>query len=134
MTMPSVPAPDEVRCSIDVKLKSNWTYDESQGLFRGPRGKTLSVAESLPQGVNISHKVPHFLGRPQELLTKAERDLCRYLQVQFAEQLDPDKLITEISQLAGVESVTLAPRCELPASMPLASMAPLAMPSPPGRR
>ena len=119
MTMPSVPAPDDVQASIDIKLKANWTYDEDQDLFRGPRGKTFSAGDSLPSGARIVHKVPQLVQRPRASLTVAERDLCRYLQVVDLERADPEPFVAQIRTWPSVESVAIGPRCELPGMGPM---------------
>lgn len=127
MTMPSIPASD-IQCSIDVILKSNWDFEEHEGVFRGPRGKSMAVSGLFPPGVLVTHKVPHFVGRPRRDLSPAERDLCRYLQVQFPPDVDPQHIINALAKVSGIESAALGVRCELPATMP-SLIAPPAMQS-----
>jgi hypothetical protein len=107
VTYPAVPAPKELRGrSIDFKLKPGRRYDEAKGVeFTAPR---------LPKNSRILYKVPSLAGSAVKGLSKAEKDLQRYMQVILPSPRSAKAVLETLRSLLAVEEVHLAPEISLP--------------------
>jgi hypothetical protein len=114
MTYPAVPAPKELRGrSIDFKLKPGWRYDEAKGVFLDRKGVKFA-APRLPKNSRILYKVPSLARSAAKRLSKAEKDLQRYMQVTLPSPNSAKTVLETLQSLPGVEEVHLAPEISLP--------------------
>jgi hypothetical protein len=113
VTYPAVPAPKELRGrSIDFKLKPGWRYDEVKGVFVDPKG--VEFRARLPKNSRILHKVPSLARSAAKGLSKAEKDLQRYMQVILPSPRSAKAVLETLQSLPSVEEVHLAPEISLP--------------------
>jgi hypothetical protein len=111
---PAVTAPKELRGrSIDFKLEPGWRYDEAKGVFVDPKGVEFA-APRLPKNSRILYKVPSLARSASNGLSKAERDLQRYMQVILPSPRSAKAILQTLQSLPGVEEAHLAPEISLP--------------------
>jgi hypothetical protein len=114
VTYPAVPAPKELRGrSVDFKLKPGWRYDEAKGVFVDPKGVEFT-APRLPKNSRILYKIPSLARSKTKGLSKAERDLQRYMQVILPSPRSAKAVLETLQSLPSVEEVHLAPEISLP--------------------
>jgi hypothetical protein len=114
VTYPAVRAPKELRGrSIDFKLKPGWRYDETKGVLVDPKGLEFT-APRLPKNSRILYKVPSLARSKTKGLSRAERDLQRYMQVILPSPRSAEAVLETLRSLPAVEEVHLAPEISLP--------------------
>lgn len=114
VTYPAVPAPKELRGrSIDFKLKPGWRYDEAKGVFVDPEGVEFR-APRLPKNSRILYKLPSLARSKTKGLSRAEKDLQRYMQVILPSPSSAKTVLETLQSLPAVEEVHLAPEISLP--------------------
>jgi hypothetical protein len=114
VTYPAVPPPKELRGrSIDFKLKPGWRYDEAKAVFIDPKGMEFT-APRLPKNSRILYKVPSLARSAAKGLSKAEKDLQRYMQVILPSPHSAKTVLKTLQSLPGIEEVHLAPEISLP--------------------
>ena len=111
---PSVRVPKGVVARpVDLKLKRGWRYDEVKRVLVSNSG-TLFTPSRLPKGTRIAYKVPSLARLTPARLSKAERDLQRYMQVVLPVSLAPEKYLKTIQAWPCVEEARVAPEVSLP--------------------
>jgi len=111
---PAVPPPKGlVGKSVDFKLKPGWRYDEAKGIFVNSRGAQFAPPP-LPKKTRILYKVPALVGSSSDGLSKAERDLQRYMQVLLPPTEAPEEYVKTIQTWPSVEEAHVAPEVSLP--------------------
>jgi len=111
---PAVPPPKGlVGRSIDYKLKTGWRYDTVKKVFIDAKGTEFAP---LPLGNKslIVYKVPGLAGVTPKGLSKAERDLQRYMQVILPPSRSPEELVKTVQSWPCVEEAHVAPEISLP--------------------
>jgi hypothetical protein len=114
MTVPSVPPPDDIRRPLIGKLKKNWLLDVKRHRFVGPQGRDFDPTDELPPESTVDLNVPMLAKRPLSKLSAAEKDLMRYVQIILPKGVEPESQSEKIAKWPCFESVTIAPRYELP--------------------
>jgi hypothetical protein len=111
---PAVPPPKGlVGRSVDFKLKPGWRYDEAKGIFVNSRGAQF-VPPPLPKKTRILYKVPSLARSSSHGLSRAERDLQRYMQVLIPNSEAPEQCVKTIQTWPCVEEAHAAPEVSLP--------------------
>ena len=114
MTYPAVPPPKELtQRSIDYKLKPGWRYDEARAVFVDPKGVEFTVPR-LPKNSRILYKVPSLARSTTKGLSKAEKELQRYMQVILPSLRSAKAVLKTLQSHPAVEEVHLAPEISLP--------------------
>jgi hypothetical protein len=115
--IPAVPLPRGVKIAptIEVKLGRDWRYDPKRGLFMSERGEQFAPGRALPRTARIVPKVPSLARTAPARLSKAERELTRFVQIVLPPRTDPARLIAAIRRWPSVEDAQPAPRVSLPA-------------------
>lgn len=98
---------------VDFKLKRGWRYDEAKGVFVSGRGAHFTPAP-LPKRTRIVYKVPGLARSSPDRLSKAERDLQRYMQVIFPSSSAPENYLETLQAWPCVEEAHVAPEVSLP--------------------
>lgn len=99
---------------VDFKLKPGWRYDEAERVFVSGRGARFAPPP-LPKKSRIVYKVPTLAKAAKEGLSKAERDLQRYMQVILPVSQAPEDLAPAVQSWPCVEEARAAPEVSLPA-------------------
>jgi hypothetical protein len=94
-------------------LKPGRRYDEAKGVFVDPKGVEFT-APRLPKNSRILYKVPSLAGSAVKGLSKAEKDLQRYMQVILPSPRSAKAVLETLRSLLAVEEVHLAPEISLP--------------------
>jgi hypothetical protein len=123
MEPPVLPPPGIVSRPVDFKLKPGWHYDQSHRVFVGEKHNQFAPKD-LPAGTRIEYKVPDLASKPR--LSKAERELQRYMQMVLPPQFAPESVLNRVKRWSFVEEVHLAPEVSLPRG--------IQVPSPPRRQ
>lgn len=111
---PNVPVPKGfVARPVDFKLKRGWRYDEAKGVLVSSAGTQFTPAP-LPKGARIVYKVPRLTGTPSVRLSKAERDLQRYMQIILPVSSAPEEYLKTVQAWPCVEEAHVAPEVSLP--------------------
>lgn len=114
MTYPAVPPPKQLRGrSVEFKLKPGWRYDEAKGVFIDPRGAEFA-APRLPKNSRVLYKAPGLARSAAKKLSRAEKDLQRYMQVILPSPRSTRSVLQAVQSLPGVEEAHLAPEIGLP--------------------
>lgn len=109
---PAVPAPKGlVARSIDYKLKPGWRYDTGKKVFVDAKGAEFALPP-LGRNSRIVYKVTGLPTRGR--LSKAERDLQRYMQVILPPSRSPEALLEKVQSWPWVEEAHVAPEISLP--------------------
>ena len=111
---PAVPPPKGlVGRSIDYKLKLGWRYDAVKKVFVDAKG-----AEFAPRPIGkksrLVYKVPGLANVTRRPLSKAERDLQRYMQVIVPPSRSPEEVLKAVQSWPCVEEAHVAPELSLP--------------------
>lgn len=115
---PAVPTPKSlVGCSIDLRLKPGWRYEESKGAFVSVGGVEFAVPR-LPKDTRVLYTVPSLARSVSKELSKAERDLQRYMQVILPSQRSAKRVLKGVQSWPAVEEAHLAPEISLPMEGP----------------
>jgi hypothetical protein len=114
--VPAIPPPGNVDfpITLELKLKAEWSYDVGRRKFITDTGDEFSPWHDLPKGSKIFNKVPRKLLPENRPLTRAERDLLRYLQVILPVGRAPVELVEPLQRWRCLESVSLGPQVSLP--------------------
>ncbi len=111
---PSVRLPKgAVTQPVDLKLKRGWRYDEAKGVFVSSSGTQFTPAP-LPKGTRIVYKVPRLARSSSDRLSRAERDLQRYMQVILPAASAPERYLKTVQAWPCVEEAHVAPEVSLP--------------------
>lgn len=111
---PAVPPPKGlVGRSIDYKLKPGWRYDTVKKVFVDAKGAEFAP---LPLGKKgrVVYKVPGLANANRGRLSKAERDLQRYMQVILPPSQSHEELLKAVRSWPCVEEAHVAPELSLP--------------------
>jgi hypothetical protein len=116
VTIPPVPVPKDgsVRTPVDIKLKSNWSFDTKRRTFTSDAEETFSPRDSVPQGTRIVYKVPTIARADASRLNEHERELRRYMQVILPRGESPAKYLRAIRDWPPVEEAHVGPDVSLP--------------------
>jgi hypothetical protein len=116
VTIPAVPSPKDgsVRTPIDIKLRSNWSYDTTRRTFTSDANETFSARGTVPPGTRIVYKVPSVARADESRLNEHERELRRYMQVILPRSESPVKYLRTIRAWPPVEEAHVAPDVSLP--------------------
>ena len=106
--------PQGVRPHLVVKLKPEWRYDTSGGMFVSAGGEGLSPAKDLPARSRIEPMVPQLAEADPAELSEDERNLARYVNVIFPKQIAASDYLATVGQWACVEEVRPSPEISLP--------------------
>jgi hypothetical protein len=115
--MPAVPLPRGARIAptIEVKLGRGWRYDPERGVFTNERGEQFAPPrQALPRGAKIVPKVRSLARTAPARLSKAERELTRFVQIVLPLRTDPAPLMATIRRWPSVEDAQPAPTVSLP--------------------
>jgi hypothetical protein len=111
---PAVPPPKGlVGRSIDYKLKPGWRYDTAKKVFVDAKGAKFAPPP-LGKKSRVVYKVPGLAKVTRERLSKAERDLQRYMQVILPPSRSPEGLLKAVQSWPCVEEAHVAPEISLP--------------------
>jgi len=106
--------PANMRPHLVVKLKRKWSYDSRRRMFVETSGKKFSPKKDLPKNTRIIYMVKDLAKEPTDLLSKAERNLARYIQVIMPKGKDPAEYLPILKYWECVEEVRLPPEISLP--------------------
>jgi hypothetical protein len=111
--IPEVPLPrgSKIRTPIDLKLKSAWRFDSRRGVFVSA---DQTFKPELPPKSRIVYKVPSLAKADPSKLSKAERDLQRYIQVILPPGRRPAAYLERIRAWPCIAEAHVAPRVSLP--------------------
>ena len=110
-----VPLPkDSVRTPIDVKLKSNWSFEPKRRIFKSAAGETFSPRSELPKRTKIVYKVSTLAGAEPSTLNEHERELRRYIQVILPRGESPARYLRAVRAWPPVEAAHVGPEVSLP--------------------
>lgn len=110
---PAVPPPKHlVGRAVDFKLKPGWRYDDAKRVFVDDKG-VESAAPGLPKKSRVVYKVPSLARSAPKGLSKAERDLQRYMQL-IVPARPSKELLKRIQSWPWVEEAHLSPEISLP--------------------
>jgi hypothetical protein len=115
--MPAVPLPRgaKIAPTIEVKLGRGWRYNPDRGVFTSERGEQfVPPRQALPRAAKIVPKVPSLARAASARLSKAERELTRFVQVVLPLRTDPAPLVAAIRRWPSVADAQPAPRVSLP--------------------
>jgi hypothetical protein len=111
---PAVPPPKGlVGRSIDYKLKPGWRYDTVKKIFIDAKGAEF-VPLPLGNKSRIVYKVPGLAEVTPKGLSKAERDLQRYMQVILPPSRSPEELVKMVQSWPCVAEAHVSPEISLP--------------------
>ena len=111
---PAVPPPKGlVGRSIDYKLKPGWRYDTVKKVFVDANGAEFAP-RPLGKKSRIVYKVPALAMAIPGKLSRAERDLRRYMQVILPPSRSPEALLAAVKSWPWVEEAHVAPEISLP--------------------
>ena len=111
---PAVPPPKGlVGRSIDYKLKPGWRYDAVKKVFVDAQGAEFALPP-LGKKSRVVYKVPGLANVTRGRLSKAERDLQRYMQVIVSPSRSPEALLKTVQSWPCVEEAHVAPELSLP--------------------
>jgi hypothetical protein len=111
---PAVPPPKGlVGWSIDYKLKPGWRYDTVRKVFVDAKGAEFAP-RPLEKKSRVVYKVPGLAKVAPKGLSKAERDLQRYMQVILPPSRSPQGLLKAVQSWPCVEEAHVAPDISLP--------------------
>jgi hypothetical protein len=114
VTYPAVSAPKELSGrAIEFKLRPGWLYDEVKRVFVDPEGVEFA-APRLPKNSRVVYKVPSLARSAAKGLSKAEKDLRRYMQVILPSRRSGKAVLQSLQSLPAVEQAHLAPEISLP--------------------
>lgn len=110
---PAVPPPKGlVGRSVDFKLKPGWRYDEAKRVFVDDKGVEFA-APQLPKKSRVVYKIPSLARSTPKGLSKAERDLQRYMQIILPSR-SSNELLKNIQSWPCVEEAHPTPEISLP--------------------
>jgi hypothetical protein len=114
--MPAVPVPESagIRTPIEVKLKPHYRYNPARRLFETAAGKNFKPAGDLPRNTRLVYKVPALAQADPLKLSKAERDLRRFMQVILPEGASAADYVAVVRAWPSVEDAWVAPQFSLP--------------------
>jgi hypothetical protein len=114
--MPAVRVPKRAKIArpVELRLRARWRYDEKRRAFVSETGQEFAPAKALPKHTRIVPKVPSVARAPRATLSKAERDLQRYVQVILPGNASPDAYLADIAAWPCVEEARMAPEVSLP--------------------
>ena len=111
---PAIPPPKGlIGRPIDYKLKPGWRYDAVKKVFIDAKGSEFAPP-ALGNKSRIVYKVPALAGVTPKGLSKAERDLQRYMQVILPPSRSPEALVKTVKAWPCVEEACVAPEISLP--------------------
>jgi hypothetical protein len=119
VTIPAVPVRKDgsVRTPVDIKLRSNWSFDTKRRTFKSEAGEAFSPYGTVPRGTRIVYKVPSVASADRSRLNDHERELRRYMQVILPKGEAPSKYLATIRAWPPVEEARVAPDVSLPAQL-----------------
>ena len=113
--IPAVEPPEgAVRIPIEVKLKPKWRYEATRRAFVSTAGDAFSPRGSLPRKSKIVYKTPSLADADEARLSRAERELCRYMQVILPPGESPAKYLDAVRAWPPVEAAHVGPNVSLP--------------------
>ena len=114
--IPAVPVPRSagILRPVELKLKPGWRYDPKRKVFTREDGQEFSPGRTVPKGSRIAAKVPALLRRAPARLSKAERDLQRYVQVILPRTVSAADHVEAVRRWPCVEAAHVAPEVSLP--------------------
>ena len=114
--MPAVPVPGSagIRVPVEVKLKPEYRYDSSRRIFESDFGERFAPNGGLPKNTRIVYKVPALAKTDVGKLSKAERNLRRYVQVILPAGESPADYVDLIRAWPSVEEAWVGPEISLP--------------------
>ena len=111
-----LPGGSGVRTPIDIKLKPKWHFDTSRRVFVSESGEEFAPRGQLPKNSRIVHKVPSLVGTDPARLSKAEKDLQRYMHVILPPGESPAKYVDVVRSWPPVAAAQIAPEISLPST------------------
>jgi len=100
-----------------VKIKAGWTFNPKEKMFVSRKGKKFSPTPHLPKGSEVRFMTPELATSDPGSLSKAERNLARYLQILFPQGTAPKRFIMAIKEWECIEEVRLPPDISLPSPL-----------------
>lgn len=110
----TLPADSKIRTPVDLKLKPKWRFNPSRRVFESESGEMFTPRDDLPKNSKIVYKVPSLARANEAKLSKAERDLRRYMQVILPPGQAPAEYVDVIRAWPCVEEAHVAPEVSLP--------------------
>jgi len=117
MPAATVPPTAGVRLPVEVKLKARYRYDPQKRVLESDAGAQFKPSADLPKNTRIVSKVPSLDHADSAGLSKAEKDLQRYIQVILPEGESAADYVDVIRSWPGVEQVWVAPQPSLPGKL-----------------
>lgn len=113
--IPAVPPPKRAKIArpVQLSLKPGWRYDERRALFISSSGETF-MPQGLPRRSRVVYTVPSLARAARKRLSRAERDLQRYMQVIFPLSRRPEDQLEAVRAWPCVEHADVAPEISLP--------------------
>jgi hypothetical protein len=111
------PRPKGLKPHLVVKIKAGWTFNPKQKIFVSRKGKKFSPTPHLPKGSELRFMTPELATSDPELLSGAERDLARFLQILFPQGTASKRFIMVIKEWECIEDVRLPPDISLPSPL-----------------
>lgn len=117
--MPAVTVPPSagIRVPVEVKLKPRYRYDPQKRILESDAGARFKPSGDLPKNTRIVSKAPSLSHADPAGLSKAERDLQRYIQVILPEGEAAGDYVEVIRRWPGVEDAWVAPEPSLPGKL-----------------
>ena len=117
--MPAVPPSRNagIKIPVEVKLKRNYSYDSSKRVFRSQSGEQFKPSGDLPKNTKIVYKVPALAEANAGKLSKAEKDLRRYMQVILPKGVSAADYVEAVRAWPSVEEAWIAPEISLPTAL-----------------
>lgn len=113
----TVPSGAGIRVPVEVKLKPRYRYDPQKRILESDTGVPFKPSGDLPRNTRIVSKAPSLSGADPARLSKAERDLQRYIQVILPEGEAAADYVDVIRRWPGVEDAWVAPQPSLPGKL-----------------
>ena len=110
----TLPEKSKVKTPVDVKLQPGWRFNSHRRFFESDSGERFTPGGDLPKHSRIVYKVPSLAGVDASKLSKAERDLQRYVQVILPEGESPADYVAVIRRWPAVAEAHTAPTVSLP--------------------
>lgn len=107
-------APSGLARHVSLKLKPGWRFDRGRAQFFSASGQRFSVRDQLPEGSEIVPTAPALADTDPQMLSDAERDLARYVQLILPKGATPEHYLAIAKRWDAVEEATLPPRISLP--------------------
>jgi hypothetical protein len=116
-----IPADAKIRTPVEIKLKPDWHFDPTVGVFISDRGDRFVPQSDLPKKSQIVHKTPSLAiaaRKARARLSSDQKNLLRHLQVILPADQAASQYLEKIRRWPCVAEVSLRPVISLPVVSP----------------